>query len=110
MSSTVKDLLTKTINIILQMQNDNKTLQVSSGSFKARCSAVEKSAASPVMRGDLEGKAPVAVFFFFPPAHRQRINLDCIVMSFFSPLALSMECISQKYLYSVMFNVSISEG
>lgn len=108
MSSTVKDLLTKTINIILQMQNDNKTLQVSSGSFKARCSAVEKSAASPVMRGDLEGEALVAVFF--PPAHRQRINLDCIVMSFFSPLALSMECISQKYLYSVIFNVSISEG
>lgn len=110
MSSTVKDLLTKTINIILQMQNDNKTLQVSSGSFKARCSAVEKSAASPVMRGDLEGKALVAVFF--PPAHGQRINLDCIVI--FPPppppLALSMECISQKYLYSVMFNVSISEG
>lgn len=79
MSSTVKDLLTKTINIILQMRNDNKTLQVSSGSFKARCSAVEKSAASPVMRGDLEGEALVAVFF--PPAHGQRINLDCIVMS-----------------------------
>lgn len=107
MSSTVKDLLTKTINIILQMQNDNKTLQVSSGSFKARCSAVEKSAASPVMRGDLEGEALVAVFF--PPAHGQRINLDCIVI-FPPPLALSMECISQKYLYSVIFNVSISEG
>lgn len=34
-------------------------------SFKARCSAVEKSVASPVICDDLEEEAPV-LFFFFP--------------------------------------------
>lgn len=68
-----------------------RCLQVS---FKVRCSAVEKSVASPVICDDLEEEAPV-VFFFFPPTQGQRISLDCSLIFFF-PLALSMECISQN--------------
>lgn len=64
-------------------------------SFKARCSAVEKSVASPVICDDLEEEAPV-LFFFSPPTQGQRISLDCSVIFFFFPLALSMECISQN--------------
>lgn len=104
---TVEGSLTETANILLWMQNDSKTLQVSSVSFKARCSAVEKSAASPVIHDDLEEEAPVAVF---PPAQEQRISLDCILMYFFFPSGFEHGVYFPKYLYGVIFNVSISEG
>lgn len=67
-----------------------RCLQVS---FKARCSAVEKSAASLVIHDDLEEKAPVAVFSSYSGA---KDSFELYLNVFFFSLALSMECIYQN--------------